>query len=270
MNASPRPLTFSAVDGLGFAVASGNFDAAERSAPFAPDRLGPLLELFDLVSGGQLPPPRGGRWVTEAGPASLIDALEGDHETWLVPDGHRMGFIRSLRKQPDGDNRFTAFLMTAQRAAREVTSLPGTTPGQLVAAMQEFESNIHEHSEAPATGCLAFCATPEIFEFAVLDHGIGVLESLHRCTSFAELSDHGKALQAALTDGTSRLGPGSNHGHGFRPMFLGLANLRGSLRFRTGDYALTMDGTSPTLATAQLAQKPYLKGFFASISCSRH
>jgi hypothetical protein len=43
--------------------------------------------------------------------------------------------------------------------------------------------------------------------------------------------------------------------------------LQGSLRFRSGDHALLIDGTSPDLATAQLAQKPLIDGFLASIRC---
>jgi hypothetical protein len=73
-------------------------------------------------------------------------------------------------------------------------------------------------------------------------------------------------MEAALTEGTSRFGSESGHGYGFRPLFVGLANLKGSLRFRSGDHALLMDGTSPSLTTAQLAQKPPIDGFFASIA----
>lgn len=102
----------------------------------------------------------------------------------------------------------------------------------------------------------------------VADRGIGLLASLQSCPEHADLQDHGKALEAALTDGTSRYGSKSGHGHGFRDMFLGLINLQGSLRFRSGDHALLMDGSSPTLATAQLAQKPMIDGFFASIRCA--
>jgi hypothetical protein len=157
--------------------------------------------------------------------------------------------------------------MDAQRAARDVAGLPGSTPGQLVAAMEELENNIHEHSEAPDTGILAFRATPAVFEFVAADRGIGILRSLQRCSIFADLDDHGRAIQAAISDGTSRFGSDSRRGYGFRPIFLGLANLQGSLRFRSGDHALLIDGTSPDLKTAQLAQKPMLDGFLASVQC---
>jgi len=269
MTVPPRPLTFSAVDGLGFAAVSGNIDAAEQSGLYLPRDLGPLLELFHSVSSGHLPSPRGGSWIIQDGATPLVAALQEDRELWVNPGDRQTGFIRALRSEPDGDSRLIAFLMDAKRAARDITCLPGTTPGQLVAAMQEMESNIHEHSDAPATGLLAYRAAPEVFEFVVLDQGIGLLESLKRCAEFASMTDHGKALEVALADGTSRFGARSNRGHGFRPIFLGLANLRGSLRFRSGDYALTMDGTSPNLTTAHLAQKPTMNGFLASISCYR-
>ena len=159
--------------------------------------------------------------------------------------------------------------MRSSGAGHKVAQLPGTTPGQIVAAMQELESNIHEHSDAPNTGVLAFRAAPGLFEFVVADRGIGILRSLQRCATYAAIPDHGKALASAIGDGISRFGPGGKRGYGFRPIFLGLTNLYGSLRFRSGDYALSIDGTSPTLANSQLAQKAPIDGFLASVCCCR-
>ena len=51
-----------------------------------------------------------------------------------------MGFIRAARSGRDEDALFTGFLMDAQRAARDVSRLPGTVPGQLVAAMQNWRA----------------------------------------------------------------------------------------------------------------------------------
>jgi hypothetical protein len=198
----------------------------------------------------------------------MITALAEQRDYWIASDRRRMGFIRAVRSGPDADSNFTAFLMNAQHAARDVTHLPGTAPGQLAAAMEEMENNIHEHSEAAVTGLIAFRAASDRFEFVVADRGDGVLKSLRRSPLYAAtLADHGKALEAALTDGVSRFGSDSGRGHGFRPIFLGLANLRGSLRFRSGDHALLIDGTSPDLMTAKLAQKAPLDGFFAGVTC---
>lgn len=262
-------LTFGAVDGLGFAAAAGRLKSGEQSSRYLPTSLGPLLELLFLAAGGRLPSPIVSGWLADNGAGPMISALSDNQERWVKASDRRMGFIRANRstRNADTDTLLTSFLMDAQRAARDVTGLPGSTPGQLVAAMEELENNIHEHSEAPATGILAFRATPHVFEFVAADRGIGILRSLQGCSIFAGLDDHGMAIQLALSDGTSRFGSDSRRGHGFRPIFIGLANLQGSLRFRSGDHALLIDGTSPDLATAQLAQKPVIDGFFASIRC---
>jgi len=62
-------------------------------------------------------------------------------------------------------------------------------------------------------------------------------------------------LRLALTDGVSRYGKEAKRGAGFRPIFVGLANLAGSLRFRTGDHALTIEGQKIELMSSKMAQK---------------
>ena len=158
------------------------------------------------------------------------------------------------------------FLMKVQRAAQETSKLPGTIPGQMAAAILELAGNVEEHSAAPETGIIAFRATAGVFEFVVADQGIGILRSLRGSPEFLTLDDHGRAIELALTDGVSRF-QDPRRGHGFRPIFQGLTNLNGYLRFRSGDHAIIMDGTTPSLATAQLAQKPYFAGFFVSVMC---
>ena len=267
MSLPAKPLTFSAVDALGFAAVQGQLDAGPLPAPYAPKRLGPLLEFLTLLEERRLPCSQAGHWLAMNGAAPMIGALQDNRECWMSPDNRRMGFVRAVRRGRDGDTRLTGFLMDAKRAARDVAGLPTTTSGQLSGAMEELENNIHEHSDAADTGLLVFRAARGVFEFVVVDRGIGVLASLQKGAGFHGVSDHGKALEAALADGTSRFGSDSRRGHGFRPIFRGLVNLHGSLRFRSGDHALSMDGTSPTLATAQLAQKPVIDGFFTSVRC---
>ena len=103
----------------------------------------------------------------------MISALQDNHECWVKASDRRMGFIRANRStlNADTDTLITSFLMDAQRAARDVAGLSDSTSGQLVAAMQELENNIHEHSEAPDTGILAFRAMPNVFEFVAADRG---------------------------------------------------------------------------------------------------
>jgi len=136
-----------------------------------------------------------------------------------------------------------------------------------VAAVGELYSNVYEHSGAAATGLVAFRALPHRFEFVVSDRGIGVLDSLRSCADYEALSDCGEALRLTLTDGVSRHGADAGRGRGFRPLFVGLANLDGALRFRSGDHALIIDGSNPSLMIARTAQKPPLKGFMISVAC---
>lgn len=265
MTAARRPLLFTDVDGLAFAAARGRFNRAESLATYAPLRLGPLLELLHLSAGGRLP--RAGDRLEPSGAAPMVAALAQGRESWTAPaDGHA-GFTRTDRPGPNGHSRLIRFLMRAKRAGRDISGLPAAVSGQLVAAMAELENNIHEHSDAPETGILAYKAEPGAFEFVVADRGIGVLRSLRRSATYAALLDEGRALEAALAEGVSRYGPDSNHGHGFRPIFTGLMNLRGELRFRSGDHALTMNGTSPMLATSKIVQKGRIDGFFSSVRC---
>jgi hypothetical protein len=127
--------------------------------------------------------------------------------------------------------------------------------------------NIYLHSDRSQTGMAAFLSRSGYSEFGVLDRGIGVLRSLQSCGEYAGLQDHGDALQVALTDGCSRFGTGSKHGHGFRSLFIGLSNLNGALRFRTGDHALTIDGRNPVAIPWTKVAKPKIGGFLAFVSC---
>lgn len=261
-------LTFSVVDELAFAADEG-LEVAALPDRYSPAGLGPLLELIYLMINRALPFQLIADKLEPNGASPMILALQENREQWISSDKRRAGFISAIRNGPDGDSRLTSFLMNAQRAAQDVAGLSKATSGQLVAAMEELENNIHEHSESTDTGILAFRAVNNVFEFLAADRGIGVLSSLRKCSAYATLVDYGKALESALTDGTSRFGIGSKRGHGFRPIFLGLVNLRGYLRFRSGDHALLMDGKNPNLSISQLAQKPNFKGFLASVSCQK-
>ena len=260
-----KSLRFRDVDGLAFAAANGRLDNPRLSVTYVPHRLGPLLELMQLHSGGRVPRP--GKWLALDGAAPFVHALEQAKGHWVSSHQRHAGFIRATRWGSHGDSQFTGFLMNAKRVSHDVAGLSVPVSGQLVAAMKELESNIHEHSDAPETGILAYRAEPGAFEFVVADRGIGILRSLRRNAAHTGLQDEGRALEAAMTDGVSRYGPNNNRGLGFRPIFTGLANLHGELRFRSGDHAITIDGMSPVLATSRISQKAAIDGFFASVRC---
>lgn len=263
--ASKRELTFGAVDDLAFAnVKDTGALQAFPASHLCFSSLGPLIELLMLARAGALPSSTID-WLCPDNLADFLGAWASEKQQWLSRHAH-FGFIRTRGTSETWFNESTDFLMRVQRAAREISRLPGTVPGQMAAAVQELEGNIQEHSNAPTSGVLAFQATRNAFEFVVADRGIGLLRSLGSSPAYSGLNDHGIALELALTDGTSRFNDPCR-GHGFRPVFQGLADRRGFLRFRTGDHSIVMDGVTPTLATAQLSQKPVFDGFFASVKC---
>ena len=116
--------------------------------------------------------------------------------------------------------------MLAARAGAEAAGFSTPVAQSLAAAIRELESNIHEHSERPASGILAFQSRPSLFEFVVADSGVGVLATLREAEEFSNLTDHGLAMHAALQQNVSRHGRSSGHGNGFRDLFLGLTYLK--------------------------------------------
>ena len=266
---SPRILDFSAVDGLGFAAAAGTLDAQLRRRRYSASNLGPVFEVLHLAAGDKLPNPVAADWLVLDGVSDLIGALIQGQDCWVSSREKHMGFFRAAHQGSFGNGRWTGFLMDAQRAARDIAQLSGTIPSKLVAAIAELLDNIHEHSNASSTGIVAFQAKDDLFEFVVADQGVGILKSLQSSNEYSALTDHGTALELALTDGVSRFGDSGQRGLGFRSIFVGLANLHGSLRFRSGDHALTIDGLTPNRLMAQLAQKIEIDGFFVSVTCGR-
>lgn len=134
--------------------------------------------------------------------------------------------------------------------------------------MGELIGNVIDHSEAIGSGTALFSAETGRFEFVIADAGIGALRSLTRNPDQAGLGDEGAALEAMVEAGVSRFARDTGHGNGFRPIFEKLADMTGQLRFRSGDYALTLDARFGDRIARQISQKPRLTGFLAAISCS--
>src|SRR6266850_7243970 len=258
-------LTFAVVDDLAFAAERDRLQGKSATSVFMPAEIGPLIELAKLSANGPLPPINANPWIALDAYGAFYNAIIAGRDQWLCPNGRSLGFIRTIWDPWVDDTKWTAFLVQAQRAA--VTSgFPKKIAAQLMGAIGELQGNIYEHSDAARTGLIAFQAARGNFEFVVSDKGIGILASLRSCPDYASLNDHGEALKWALQDGNSRYGVAAGRGMGFRPLFIGLTNLNGILRFRSGDHALTIDGHSPTLMMAKLAQKPHIRGFVASVS----
>ena len=258
-----KALDFATLDGLAFAAERGRLGGTVLDRAVARD-LGPLIEMSHLASAGLLPRPGEAPWLELDGVRDFRRALASGQIRWVCPFNRNIGFLRTAAAHDE--IAWTNFGLAAQQAAT-AAGFAKRVATQLVGAIGEIYSNIYDHSEAPKTGLIAFMARSGSFEFVSTDRGIGVLDSLRACPEYASIDDHGEALRLTLTDGVSRHGGGTGHGRGFRPLFIGIANLNGSLRFRSGDHALVIDGHNPSLMGARLAQKPGIKGFFTSVKC---
>jgi anti-sigma regulatory factor (Ser/Thr protein kinase) len=261
----PIPFTFAALDGLCFAAVRDRLKPLADGA-YRLQALGPVLELARLSTSGLLPPPSRANWLTLDDAAGFGRALGEGRTIWTCRERH-LGFLRMRPIQPDDETEENTFKLEAQRAAHTV-GFPRKLAAQLVGAFEEIQGNVYDHSGAPGSGLAAYHATARQFEFVVSDGGRGVLASLQSCTDYAHLADHAEALKWMLMDGVSRYGRGTSHGGGFRPLFGGLANLKGELRFRSGDHALTIDGVNPGSIPTKTAEKTPISGFVASVVCA--
>ena len=265
----PAPFTFAALDGLCFAAARGRLQPLPDHA-YRFQALGPVLELARLSASGLLPPPSRAGWLALDDIAALNDELRQGRTIWTCRQRH-IGFLRMRPTQAEDGSEAqteeTRFKLEAQRAVCAV-GFPRKLAAQLVGAFEEIQDNVYDHSGASASGLAAYRATARRFEFAVSDGGRGVLASLRSCPDYAHLTDHGTALDLMLKDGVTRYGKGTSHGTGFRPLFNGLANLNGELRFRSGDQALTIDGVNSGSIPATTSEKVPLVGFVSSVICS--
>lgn len=113
----PAPaFDFSALDGLAFAAERGRLNG--RMPPrMTAVTLGPVVEMAHLARSGVLPAPDKADWLVLDGLAVLYRAVRGGRFRWICPDGHRIGFLRTRRQDPDDDKELLGFCLAARQAA---------------------------------------------------------------------------------------------------------------------------------------------------------
>jgi hypothetical protein len=262
---SVLPFSFSALDGMAFAASRGRLAQLALKTKYDVGPLGPFMELRELCASGLLPQPGEASWLNLGTATPLYAALRTGQPHWM---GDSAGFFRIGERWSGDDTAWIGFGVAVQRAAA-ASGFHRKIAAQFAAALDEMVSNVCEHSGQSASGIAAFRAVGREFEFVVADRGMGILKSLRDNPAYKTLSDHGEALQLALTDGVSRSGK-PDRGKGFRPIFVGLANLSGALRFRAGDHAYVIDGHKIDAMFAKIAQKVPIGGFFISVACHQN
>jgi hypothetical protein len=107
-------------------------------------------------------------------------------------------------------------------------------------AMSAMVENAILHADSSLGVLVGYRLLDDAALFTVADLGQGVLSSLRTNTEYEDLQHHRDALRLAFRDGVSRLGIGN--GFGFHQLFEALKDQFGTLRFRTGNVCVTMDG----------------------------
>lgn len=202
-------------------------------------------------------------WLNAADFGGLANALRARRK-WRREGSFDQACIPAAALASDPIER-TEFAWWTKKAAINA-GFSGDIGGRFFAAIDEFAHNVVEHSEQADSGYVAFAAAPGKFEFVVGDHGIGVLNSLRTNPRFASLRDAGTALELALSEGVSRHREWGR-GLGFRPLFVGLANISQVMRFRSGDHAREIIRNEDGNISSRTLQKSRLQGFVCSVYC---
>jgi hypothetical protein len=162
-------------------------------------------------------------------------------------------------KRPD----WLAFRKRFENAATN-TGLGPEFSKALSSTMREMAENVLLHSDAPRTAIVGYQTFPDEFEYVVADAGVGVYRSLKQHTDYADLKDSTEALRLATQTGETRFGRGSGHGMGFNQLVEYIAKRDSSLRFRSGDASLNVEGRIDHV-TNTTRQGTFFKGFLISV-----
>lgn len=268
MNAVNRAVeaSFNNVDDLLWQERHGSL--ASRG-PIRLTRSGRVAPLIELAIAQMAMPAAYSEILVEAPFAKLISsAIHGTISGNAYAD--KMGVFPLSRHRPGSSSHevWEQWAHRAQNAAVE-SNFPRALVAGLIGALGELQDNVYEHSGKPDSGLVAYAVSPSAFEFIVADGGMGALASLHMNPAYAHLKTTAEALELAMSDRASRFGSDTGRGYGIGTLFKALAQDAGELRFRSGDYAIWIEGDRPPLTGRKhVVQKAWLDGFAVSVRCT--
>ena len=249
-------LTYDLVDDICLGMEGETLTLAQLPSLSA-QSLGPFFELIQILGDGKYGDVSPGIFE------SLIASKSEERSHWFHANDSQ-GFTQ-VQRLCDDELARNDFSIRAKHAAQQA-GFTSDEAWRLTAAIGEIYGNVIEHSESIGSGYVAYSVSGKFFEFVVADSGVGVLNSLRKNPTHAHIRDSGTALELALSEGVSRFSE-SGRGLGFRPIFVGLANISSRVRFRSGDYGRefqrSADGSIPA-TTRQLAR---IDGMFCSVFC---
>ena len=260
----PRPyLTFALLDGLTTSPTTEHQSAIKGTTV---RRIGPLVEFAYLDY------PNAITRLSSPSHSHAINSLQAvldksgisKFQTIISLDPNKFEFMRGYQTEAEVDDlRWMTFCKRLENAASSA-GLGDSFAKALTGTVEEMASNVLEHSEHAETSVVGYRWSQTEFEYVVADNGIGVLESLRKNSYYSYLEDSGKALETSIQEGESRYGHNVGHGLGFRDLLNNIASRNSYLRFRSGDYALVIDGTqSPPIWETRTCLR--MDGFLVSL-----
>lgn len=232
------------------------------------DRVGSIVEYEFFRRNGATHLPRLTDHVTSAIASQVVRLLDGSEQppvnlSLQASAADAITIPAMLGRSP----AWTAFLKRAEVTARSIGFTDSVAAG-LAGAIHELADNVLQHSEAPASGLVAFSRSASSFEYVVADSGIGMLSSLRRAAEFRSLRDDLEALPLAVTSGVSRHGRGVGYGYGYRAVFIPLRAAHGSIRLRSGQAVLEVSGIGARPDQGRCSQRPHHQGVVVSVEIS--
>ncbi len=197
-------------------------------------------ELGLRATGRQKPPPR---------------TITPEAQEFFVLEGH----------DPTSGQDWGEFLVRFRQSAKNV-GFPLEKAKGLAAALGEMADNAVLHANAPVGVLVGYQAVGGAAVCCVADVGDGVLKSLTSHSAYSHIQTHKEAVRAALRRGVSRFGPGQG-GLGFYQVFKALAAMSGTLRFRSGEGCVVMDGTEFEADKGEESYALFRPGFQVTICC---
>lgn len=174
-------------------------------------------------------------------------------------------FIVLEGTDPTTNQEWDAFLVRFRQSIKSVGFEMEKAKG-ISAALGEMADNAVLHSNTLVGILVGYQAIEDACVCCVADVGDGVLKSLSSNEAYCHVRTHKEAIRLALRSGVTRFGPGQG-GLGFNSVFKALAAMSGTLRFRSGEGCVTMDGTHCDADKGIESYVTFRQGFQVTICC---
>lgn len=154
-------------------------------------------------------------------------------------EAHDHEFFVLEGNNPTVEQVWMEFLVRVRQSAKNIGFSFEKAKG-IAASLGEMADNAVIHSNCRVGILVGYQAVEGAITCCVVDVGIGVLASLRTNDSYSGLTTHKDAIRKAIETGVTRFQNGG--GLGFYRVFKSLTSMWGTLRFRSGEGCVTMDG----------------------------